>query len=231
MHRFARRRLARPIVALVAMATLASACGLSNADLMGTRIPEVAYDAYRSAAAQAPDIAAGCHVDWQILAGIGRVESNHGRVDGPRALDVSGDVAPPIRGPALDGEGGRQAIPDTDGGKLDGDATWDRAMGPLQFIPDTWRELGRDGNSDGVADPDNLYDAALTAAAHLCLREPGNYSDRGALRAALVRYNASGTYADAVLEWVDRYRSTSLDTLIIRSASPGPSAADLASGS
>ena len=79
-------------------------------------------------------------------------------------------------------------------------------MGPLQFIPDTWRELGRDGNGDGVADPDNLYDAALTAAAHLCLREPGTYTDRAALRAALVRYNASGAYADAVLEWVDRYR-------------------------
>jgi membrane-bound lytic murein transglycosylase B len=226
----ARRRLARRIVAPVALATLVSACGLSNADLMGTRIPEVAYDAYRSAAAQAPDIADGCQVDWQILAGIGRVESNHGRVDGPRQLDAAGDVSPPIRGPALDGEGGRQAIPDTDGGELDGDATWDRAMGPLQFIPDTWRELGRDGNGDGVADPDNLYDAALTAAAHLCLREPGTYTDRAALRAALVRYNASGAYADAVLEWVDRYRATGLDALIIRSASPGPSAADVAPG-
>ncbi len=230
MEGFARRRLVRPIVALVALATLASACGISNADLMGTRIPEVAYDAYRSAAAQAPDIADGCKVDWQVLAGIGRVESNHGRVDGPRELEASGDVTPPIRGPALDGEGGRQAILDTDDGKLDGDATWDRAMGPLQFIPDTWRELGRDGNGDGVADPDNLYDAALTAAAHLCLREPGTYGDRAGLRAALVRYNASGPYADAVLEWVDRYRATSLDTLIIRSASPVPSASDLGVG-
>ena len=88
------------------MATLVSACGLSNADLMGTRIPEVAYDAYRSAAAQAPDIADGCQVDWQILAGIGRVESNHGRVDGPRELDAAGDVVAtdPRPGP---GRGGR----------------------------------------------------------------------------------------------------------------------------
>ncbi len=224
----ARRWLARPIVVLVATALAVGACTLPQADFMGTRIPEVAYDAYRSAADQSPTIADGCQVDWQILAGIGRVESNHGRVDGPRELDAHGNVAPAIRGPALNGEGGRQAIPDTDGGALDGDATWDRAMGPLQFIPTTWRELKRDGNGDGIADPDNLYDAALTAAAHLCLREPGLYSDRAALRAALVRYNPSGAYADDVLDWVDRYSTTALDTLIIRGASPAPSPVDLA---
>ena len=228
MHDAARRRVGRPIVALAVTALAVGACTIPQADFLGTRIPEVAYDAYRSAADQSPTIAAGCQVDWQILAGIGRVESNHGRVDGPRGLDGLGNVSPVIRGPALDGEGGRQAIADTDGGELDGDGTWDRAMGPLQFIPTTWRELGRDGNGDGAVDPDNIYDAAITAAAHLCLREPGAYRDRAALRAALVAYNASGAYADDVLRWVDRYRTSDLEELIIRPESPGPSAGDLA---
>jgi membrane-bound lytic murein transglycosylase B len=133
-------------------------------------------------------------------------------------------VRPPIRGLALDGTPGRQRIPDTDGGASDGDAEWDRAMGPLQFLPTTWEELGRDGNDDGVADPDNIYDAALTAAAHLCLREPGDYTDRAALRRALVAYNASGVYADDVLEWVARYRDTPIDELVISSASAAPGA-------
>ena len=169
------------------------------------RMPAVAYEAYRSAAELAPAVAVGCEVDWTILAGIAQVESRHGRIEPSHELAPNGDVLPPIRGAALDGTRGTQAVPDTDAGELDGDATWDRAMGPLQFIPTTWLELGRDGNADGAIDPDNLYDAALTAVAHLCVRSPGDYSDRGELRRALVAYNASGRYADEVLRWVERY--------------------------
>ena len=211
----------RLATALVVLAVLA-ACSGSVPDLLGRRIPDVALDAYQRAASAAPAISAGCAVEWEVLAGLGRVESNHGRSDGPRTIAVNGDVRPPVRGLALDGSPGRQRIPDTDGGAQDGDAEWDRAMGPLQFLPTTWAELGRDGNDDGVADPDNMYDAALTAAAHLCLREPGDYTDRAALRRALVAYNASGAYADEVLGWVARYRDTPIDELVISSASAGP---------
>ncbi|MEO8246859.1 MAG: lytic transglycosylase domain-containing protein [Chloroflexota bacterium] len=211
----------RLATALLVVAVLA-ACSGGVPDLLGRRIPEVALDAYQRAAAAAPDITDGCRVDWQVLAGLGRVESNHGRSDGPRTIAANGDVRPPVRGLALDGSSGRQRILDTDGGAGDGDAEWDRAMGPLQFLPTTWAELGRDGNGDGVADPDNIYDAALTAAAHLCLREPGDYADRAALRRALVAYNASGAYADEVLDWVARYRDTPIDELVISSASAAP---------
>lgn len=38
----------------------------------------------------------------------------------------------------LDGTSGNLHIPDTDKGKLDGDPLMDRAMGPMQFIPETW---------------------------------------------------------------------------------------------
>lgn len=187
---------------------------LPGVDLSGRRIPTVAYEAYRRAAAESSSIAEGCSVDWTILAGLGKEESDHGRVNGPRTLEPDGTVVPPIIGPALDGSGGTRAIPDTDDGRFDGDTTWDHAVGPMQFIPTTWRELGRDGNGDGVADPNNLYDAALTAAAHLCLREPGDYGDPAQLRRALIAYNSSQRYADDVLRWIETYRTTPPDRLV-----------------
>lgn len=194
-----------------------AAYGLSRvelAPLLGGRMPMVAYDAYRTAAAAAPTVRDSCEVDWTILAGIAQVESRHGRIDNEHDVAPDGDVVPPIRGRPLDGSRGTQTIVDTDGGELDGDPDWDRAMGPLQFIPTTWSELGRDGNGDGTADPDNLYDAALTAVAHLCLREPGDYADRGQLRRSLIAYNPSGRYADDVLAWIDRYQASPLDEIV-----------------
>ena len=187
---------------------------LELAPPLGGRVPRVAYDAYRSASDAAPGVIGSCEVDWPVVAGIAQVESRHGRIDGEHTLSPDGDVEPPIRGRPLDGTRGTQTIVDTDGGALDGDESWDRAMGPLQFIPATWRELGRDGNEDGTADPDNLYDAALTAVAHLCLREPGDYRDRGELRRALIAYNPSGDYADEVLRWIDRYQAEPIDEIL-----------------
>ena len=72
----------------------------------------------------------------------------------------------------------------------------------------------RDGNGDGEVDPDNLYDASLTAVAHLCLREPGDYTRRHELRRALIAYNASGRYAEDVLDWIERYRTTPLEEVV-----------------
>ena len=178
-------------------------------DIAGKRIPAVALDAYRAASRAAPGIRKGCSVDWEIVAALAKVESDHGRIGGQRTISANGTVAPAIIGPALDGTVGTQAIRDTDKGRLDGDSTWDHAVGPLQFIPSTWRELGRDGNHDGRKDPNNLYDAALTAVAHLCLREPGNYGDRLQLRRSLIAYNQSQRYADQVLAWIDTYRAMS----------------------
>ena len=176
------------------------------------RIPRAAYEAYVAAATQATEIAPGCQVDWEILAGVARVESRHGQIDGSRVLD-DGTVTPRVLGPPLNGRG-VQAIADTDGGRLDGDMDWDRAVGPFQFIPTTWGELGRDGNGDGTADPHNMHDGALTAAALLCTRRPGDYSDPAQLRHALIGYNPSGYYADRVLRWVEIYRNGELADLL-----------------
>jgi membrane-bound lytic murein transglycosylase B len=193
-----------------------TAFALTRVDLamVGGRIPRVAYEAYVAAAGASGTITDACDVEWETLAGIGQVESRHGQPDADHGIAPDGTVTPPIRGRALDGTGGTQTIPDTDGGELDGDPTWDRAIGPLQFIPTTWQELGRDGNGDGSADPDNLFDAALTAVAHLCLREPGDYDVRDQLRRALIAYNASGEYADEVMDWMDRYASRPLGEVL-----------------
>lgn len=172
-------------------------------------IPDVVLAAYRNAARQAPVIADGCEMDWAVLAGIGRIESRHGLHFGnDSVIDTQGTVRRKIIGPALDGGPGVSKIRDTDGGEWDGDATWDRAVGPMQFIPSSWRRFGQDGNGDGVADPHNIFDAALAAVAHLCGTTPADLSDDGPLDTALYGYNRSERYVAAVRQWIDVYRST-----------------------
>jgi membrane-bound lytic murein transglycosylase B len=98
---------------------------------------------------------------------------------------------------------------DSDGGELDGDVVWDRAVGPLQFIPTTWELRGRDGDGDGWADPQNIYDAAYSAGRYLCALG-GDLSSRTALRRAYFGYNNSTAYVDAVISHADRYAAFAL---------------------
>jgi membrane-bound lytic murein transglycosylase B len=169
------------------------------------RIPALALRAYREAAAWAAGFDPGCRLSWTVLAGIGRIESNHGMYGGAATrFSPSGTVSPRITGPPLNG-GGVARIPDSDRGRWDGDTTWDRAVGPMQFIPSTWRSLGRDGNGDGVADPNNLFDSAVSAAAYLCLSVDGSLSDPAVLRQAIYNYNHSWPYVDAILGWARLY--------------------------
>jgi len=106
--------------------------------------------------------------------------------------------------PVLSGGPGMAAIPDTDGGRLDGDPVWDRPVGPMQFIPGTWARSGVDGNGDGVADPNNLFDAALTAGRSLCAGG-GDLRDRSQAEQAVFRYNHSADYVSTVVTWADAY--------------------------
>ncbi|AQA24646.1 transglycosylase SLT domain protein [Rhodococcus sp. MTM3W5.2] len=132
-------------------------------------IPVTALEAYGYAAAVMAQSRPECGIGWTTLAGIASVESRHGTYRGS-SVAPTGDVSPQIRGIPLDGGPGVAEIPDTDGGAMDGDPVHDRAMGPLQFIPETWKRWGVDANGDGVANPDNIDDAALTAARYLCAR-------------------------------------------------------------
>ncbi|MHC1561123.1 lytic transglycosylase domain-containing protein [Actinomycetospora sp. C-140] len=161
-----------------------------------TGVPARALVAYAGAEAGAREELPDCGLSWATLAGLGRVESNHGRFGGT-ALDDAGRPGESIRGPELDGTGGNREIRDTDGGRLDGDTTYDRAVGPLQFIPGTWAEYGADGDGDGVSDPDDLDDAALAAARYLCADDRDMHRGDD-WRTAVLAYNRSNAYVDRV---------------------------------
>lgn len=153
-----------------------------------TDIPDGLVEIYRTAATECDGL------DWTILAGIAKVESDHGRIFGGTS-DAAGTIRPPIRGIALDGRPGIARIRDTDNGRLDGDTTWDRAVGPFQFIPTSWAIYGADTNGDDRADPNNLHDASAAAARHLC--PTGTLTN---IPRAIRRYNNSSAYVRKVLE-------------------------------
>ena len=164
-------------------------------------IPGIALDAYHRATDRLNAEAPACEMDWTVLAGIGQVESNQGR----GKFDVHGNTIGRILGPRLDGSlPGTAVITDTDGGRFDGDSEFDRAVGPVQFIPSTWKLLGRDGNADGVADPNNIYDGALAAATLLC-NQGGSMADPAARTRAILAYNNSLAYVANVNAWAHGY--------------------------
>lgn len=166
-------------------------------------MPVTALEAYAYAARVAEVENPDCHLAWTTLAGIGRVESHNGTYRGA-TIAPNGDVRPPIRGVRLDGSAGNLHIVDSDNGELDGDPRMDRAMGPMQFIPETWRLYGVDANNDGVISPDNFDDAALSAAGYLCWRGKDMATSRGWMD-ALRAYNRSDQYARTVRDWATAY--------------------------
>jgi transglycosylase-like protein with SLT domain len=172
----------------------------------------VALNAYRLAAARLAAAQPGCGLRWWLLAGIGRVESNHGRYGGA-SLSPSGESSPHIIGLALDGVV-YDYIADTDGGRLDSDTRYDRAVGPMQFIPSTWAAYGIDGNGDGVTSPFNINDAALAAGRYLCAAGGDLQTAAGRSRAVLA-YNHSDEYLALVLGTAAAYAAgTAVDAPI-----------------
>ena len=138
---------------------------------------------------------------WSVLAAIGKVESDHGRLGGAR-LHADGSVWPRIIGVALDGSPGVMLIRDTDGGRYDGDPVYDRAVGPMQFIPSTWTAYGIDASGNGIADPHNAIDAIHSATIYLCAHGAG---DPDRLADAILAYNRSSVYLDTVMRYASDY--------------------------
>jgi membrane-bound lytic murein transglycosylase B len=162
-------------------------------------IPSIALAAYRNAEQKMAVAAPGCGVSWNLLAGIGRIESGHA---GGGAVDARGTAIRPIYGPALDGTlPGNEVIVSSSAGSR---PTYARAMGPMQFLPGTWARYASDGKGDGVADPQNLFDATLAAARYLCSGGL-NLRDASQVMAAILRYNNSMPYAQNVLGWAAAY--------------------------
>jgi len=181
---------------------------LAGAAVQGLDIPLATLDGYLRASARLAAERPACSLQWWMLAGIGRVESNHGRYGGAQP-GPDGDVAPRIVGIPLDGSPGVGTITDSDHGVWDGDTQWDRAVGPMQFIPSTWRHYQADANGDGRADPNNVYDAALGAGRYLCTAA-GHLGDDASLTRAYMAYNHSDVYAAEVLDLARSYQQTGL---------------------
>jgi hypothetical protein len=185
------------------IATMADAEWLDRIS-SATGIPNRALAAYGGAALTLADEQPDCRLGWTTLAGIGAVESGHGSYRGA-TLRADGTIDSDIRGPALDGVE-FASIPDSDDGKWDGDAEWDRAVGPLQFIPATWETWGADGNGDGVTDPNQIDDAALAAGRYLC--HSGAMSTPDGWRAAIFSYNHDNAYVDLVARTANTYSAS-----------------------
>ena len=113
---------------------------------------------------------------------------------------------PGIYGIALNGKNGTQAINDTDGGELDKDTVFDRAVGSMQFIPSTWQVVKVDADGDSKRNPQDIDDAALASAVYLCSGKD-NLSQRKGQEAAVYRYNHSQDYVNLVLRIMEAYSS------------------------
>ncbi|MQY19705.1 lytic transglycosylase domain-containing protein [Nocardia macrotermitis] len=155
-------------------------------------VPVIALEAYGYAAAVLARSRPDCGIGWTTLAGIANVESRHGSHGGAH-IQADGLVTPPIRGVLLDGSPGVARILDAEATARTGGPVYVRAMGPFQFLPETWQHWGVDANGDGVADPDSIDDAALTAARYLCA-SGGNLTTAAGWQRALLTYNQSAAY-------------------------------------
>ncbi|MFG3598770.1 lytic transglycosylase domain-containing protein [Micromonospora chersina] len=184
----------RPADALAAWAQQVSAA---------TGIPQVAMQAYGYAELVLAQTQRSCQLSWTTLAAIGYVESRHGSAN-RATLRPDGVAAPEILGAPLDGQGGRSRILDTDQGQLDHDRVYDRALGPMQFIPSTWQEIGADADNDGVKNPHDIDDAALAAGRYLC-KGGRNMTIPGDWWGAILSYNDVRRYAQDVFDKADEY--------------------------
>ena len=165
----------------------------------GMRIPAMSLAAYRKAEQTMAVAAPGCGVSWNLLAGIGRIESSHANGG---ATDTSGTALRPIYGPVLDGSlPGNEVIVQ---GNTGGRPVYARAMGPMQFLPGTWSRFASDGDGDGKSDPQNVFDAALGTARYLCSGGL-NLRNQAQVLTAILRYNNSMAYAQNVLGWAAAY--------------------------
>lgn len=183
----------------------------------GLTIPAAALAAYRRAESALALQQPTCKLSWTLLAGLGRVLSDHGS----GSLDPSGNSIRPILGPRLDGSPGLANIRDTDAGQLDTDTEWDRAVGPMQIIPTVWRRVGGDSDGDGYGSPHNIFDSALAAGRYLCEGDV-NLADVTEQAEAVFRYQRSDLFVRAVMAWSQAYSPQLVSTPAPGPVAPGP---------
>lgn len=199
MKRSLRGLVAVPVVVIVgvlAVPFLTAAGGTDSTTAPGAagQIPPRVLKAYIASDGACPGLR------WQILAGIGWVESRHGTSGGAATDPETGEVTPWILGPPLDGRAGTERhLVGPFLGEWGLAGPYEQAVGPMQFRPPTFADWSVDADEDGTADPHDLDDAVATAARYLCGTD-GAVTDE---RTALLRYNASAAYVEPVLAYAD----------------------------
>jgi hypothetical protein len=154
------------------------------------------------------DAATAQGIDWAVLAGIGKVECDHGRsqlrgCNPPGTVNVAG-----ARGPM-------QFLGST---WRAGEATFDADVaGPAVPAGQENQGYATDGDGDGIADPWSPADA-IHAAARV-LRHSGAPDD---YNSAIWAYNHSDAYRTNVLRWAETYRSAATQPSQAGVAVPGP---------
>ena len=167
-----------------------------------TGIPVRALAGYASAQLRVAAELPACGLGWNTIAAIGAVESGHGTHAGS-VIGQDGRTTIVITGPLLSSGSGFAAVGDSDDGAVDGTAGGDRAVGPMQFIPSTWARWGSDNSGDGVADVNQIDDAAWSAARYLC--HVGSVGTADHWRNAIFSYNHSDVYVNQIADYANRY--------------------------
>ena len=167
-----RRRPSRRRPACPTRAHLAPGVNGDPGDAVGNAavngIPSAALAAYQRAETVINAADTTCHLPWQLVAAIGRVESDHGRVHGSHLDEQRARPAGDLRAASRRDPGHRAHRRHRRRDCSTATNDFDRAVGPMQFIPSTWSVVGVDADGDTQRDPQDIDDAALATAVYLC---------------------------------------------------------------
>jgi hypothetical protein len=130
---------------------------------------------------------------WQIFWGLHAEETSLGRNLGSTTVI---NVLPPAQKPYF-----RQMCRELNWDPNQVYGSHKGALGPFQFIPETWMRHAVDGNGDGVRDPFNVEDAAYSAANYLLHK--GAQQD---LQKSIWHYNQDPKYVKRVMRYL-KYHS------------------------
>lgn len=117
-------------------------------------IPQQAMHAYAGATAVLGEEQPDCNLSWVTLAGIGKITTDHGRVDGG-TIGEDGTPSAPID---------TVEVKDFAGTTI----SHRGAAGPMQLSPAVWNEWQRSPEDGAKPDVQDVDDAALTAGSALC---------------------------------------------------------------
>lgn len=152
-------------------------------------IPQRAMHGYALATATLAEEQPGCALSWVTLAAIGKVTTDHGRVNGS-AIGEDGALGEPIGTIALkDFSGQTISVPD--------------ATGPMQLPPALWQRFAASA-ADGEPRPQHIDDAALTAARALCAGG-GDLANGEAWLAAISKIQEAPLFQHRVLATANVY--------------------------